>query len=486
MRQHVHASLSSGSRNTTRSRGTFRGTYRNSPYARIKPEGGFCFIPAMAVIATWWAYKARILGLVEVRVWLAFFEVVARRCDDRSNRFPDSVEHELATLVGVSETQVRTAVRRLVRTGFLLPTRTLSRWHTVPQSLVRDDGDCLDAAIRRVDNHRRLTPVPRRLLRFLSQASRPVLWATVVGHLLRCLYYRNGQCAPDGRCKASWIAERFEVDARNVKAARRELVELGVLIMEPTDQRSMNRWGPRVRFNLEWSGAAGRRRSPPRCDVNPRKSPPPYRNRELASRMGNQKPPRAPVGVHVRKSGWRVSMQDFESAASLNGLFSRLVATGACEAGESSRLNFFAAAARTKRLARRNPPGFLAALIRHRRWGFASCVDEDNGRVWLRQLREREPPTTLGPRLTVDSATSHPREGQPVHVAAVLQRVLGPECETASALGAVTQARFIRPLHARAAPAPTRSPCGTPAARVACKRRPCPSWRNGRANVSRR
>lgn len=473
MRQHVHASLSSGSRNTTRSRGALRGTYRNSPYARIKPEGGFCFIPAMALIATWWAYKARILGLVEVRVWLAFFEVVARRCEDRSNRFPDSVEHELATLVRVSETQVRTAIRRLIRTGFLLRTRTLSRWRAVPQSLVRDDGDGLDEAIRGVENHRRLVPVPRRLLRFLTRTTRPVLWATALGHLLRCLYYRNGKCAPDGRCKASWIAERLEVDARNVKAARRELSQLGVLIMEPTDQRSMNRWGPRVRFNLDWRDVAGEHRSPPRCDEKPRRLPPPYRNRELASRMGNQKPPRAPAGTHSRMARWRVSLPDLESAASLNGLFRRLVDAGACEAGELSRLNFFAAAARTKRLARSNPPGFLAALVRHRRWSFASCVDEDVGRTWLGQLSEREPLTILATRLKpVASAHRPARGGQPDHVAKILQRVIHRECETAPASHAPIQAsevryerlgakrRSVRPAHASSSGFSAGSPDG--------------------------
>lgn len=395
----------------------------------------------MAIIATWWAYKARILGLVEVRVWLAFFEVVARRCVDRSNRFPDSVEHELATLVQVSEAQVRTAIRRLVRTGFLLPKRTLSRWHTVPQSLVRDDGDGLNEAIRRVENHRRLVPVPRRLLRFLNRTSRPVLWATLLGHLLRCLYYRNGQCAPDGRCKASWIAERFEVDARNVKAARRELIDLGVLIMEPTDQRSMNRWGPRVRFNLEWVGTTVERRSPPRRDEKPRQSPPPYRNRELASRMGDQEPPPAPVGVHVRKARWRVSMQDFESAASLNGLFTRLVASGVCESGESARLNLFALAARTRRVARVNPSGLLATLVRRGLWHFATIGDEDTARRWLRGLNERK--TVSVGLLAVPSMTTVAREAkcssspEPTSAGEILRRIMPIRRDNSAALSGV-------------------------------------------------
>lgn len=425
MHQHTNGPLPSGSRNTIRSRGKARGTYRKSSYARTKPDGGFCFIPAMALIAMWWAYKARILGLVEVRVWLAFFEVVVRRCVDRPNRFPNSVEHELATLVGVSEAQVRTAMRRLLRSGFLLPVRTLSRWHTVPQSLIREDGDGLNEAIRGVENHRRLVPVPRRLLRFLTRTTRPVLWATALGHLLRCLYYRNGECAPDGRCKASWIAERFEVDVRNVKAARRELVELGVLIMEPTDQLSMNRWGPRVRFNLEWKGAMTERRPPPPNDEKGHGSPPPYKNRELASRMGNQKPPRVPIGVQSRNARWRVSKLDLESAASLNGLFARLVVAGACEPSESARLNFFAAAARTRRLAWSNPPGFLAALVRNRRWSFATSADEDVGRAWLRQLLEKRQRSNDAPRLNASIPRGHPcDEGEPIHVGAVLGRVL--------------------------------------------------------------
>jgi hypothetical protein len=426
MRQHAHAPPLGVAGNTTRSRETFRRTYRKSPYARIKPEGGFCFIPAMALIATWWAYKARILGLVEVRVWLAFFEVVARRCDDRSNRFPDSVEHELATLVGVSEAQARTAVRRLVRTGFLLPKRTLSRWHTVPRSLVRDDGVPLVAAIDRVENHRRLAPVPRRLLRFLTQTARPVLWATVLGHLLRCLYYRNGQCAPDGRCKASWIAERFEVDARNVKAARRELVKQGVLIMDPTDQRSMNRWGPLVRFNLEWRGVAVERPSPPRRAENPRRLPPPYRNRELASRMGNQKPP--PAAGACRVGRWRISESDLAAPGNLSQLYERLVGAGACPSGEAARLNFFALAARTRRVARVNAPGLLATLLRRRLWHFPTNADEDTARKWLRGLGHRTTPgvgaVTVGPGTTFKSTARGAAPAEPTSAGEILRRIL--------------------------------------------------------------
>ena len=54
-----------------------------------------------------------------------------------------------------------------------------------------------------------------------------LLLATTLGHLLRCMYYRDGRCCPDGRCKSSWIARTFGVDIRNVKAALEKSANLG-------------------------------------------------------------------------------------------------------------------------------------------------------------------------------------------------------------------------------------------------------------------
>lgn len=426
MEQQISARSYTLAENTRRNSRKVRGTFRESEYARTKPDGGFCFIPAMAIIAAWWAFRARFVTLVDLRVWLAFFEVVARRCGDRPNRSLKSVEHELIDLVDGSETQVRTSIRRLQRAGLLLPDRTTSRWYRLPEPPAAEEQQCLAAAIRGVENHRRQAPVPRRVIRYLCRATRPVLWATVLGHVLRCLYYRNGQCAPDGRCKASWVADVFKVDSRNVKAARRELVGLGLLIIEPTDQCSMNRWGPRVRVNLEWNGVSTRRRPPPlRADFT-RKLPPPNKYRELASRMENQKPCAA-AGARSRILGWRIVPSDLDSAGSLSVLFDRLVVSGACKAGEAARLSLFAAAARTRRVATRNPAGFLATLIRNKHWHFASHADEEVGRVWMRSLRQtswlpagiRDTPNTGQP-----PTARSPKPNEPSTAAEILTRLL--------------------------------------------------------------
>ncbi|MCG3126068.1 MAG: hypothetical protein CHACPFDD_00896 [Phycisphaerae bacterium] len=435
MKQQIGAWSYTPEEDTRRKGAKSRGTYRQSEYARTKPEGGFCFIPAMVIIGAWWAFRARFVTLGDLRVWLAFFEVVARRCGDRPNRSLNSVEHELIDLVDGSEAQVRTSIRRLERAGLLLRNRTTSRWYRLPEPPAADEQENLAATIRGVENHRRRAPVPRRVIRYLCRATRPVLWATVLGHVLRCLYYRNGQCAPDGRCKSSWVADVFEVDPRNVKAARRELVELGVLIMEPTDQRSMNRFGPRVRFNLEWNGVPACRRPPPPRPSFTAGSPPPKKDRELASRWEDQKPWPA-AGVRERSPRWRVAPSDLDSPNGLGKLFEQLVACGACKAGEAARLNLFAAAARTRRVATRNPAGFLAALVRWKHWDFASHADEEAGRAWLIELRKQR--YALGqvsePQTSRD--VSRPQSREPVRAANMLQAVLSST--TASA-------RFIAP-----------------------------------------
>jgi hypothetical protein len=97
-------------------------------------------------------------------------------------------------------------------------------------------------------------PVPRRLLRFLAQGCTRVLLATVLGHLFRCLYYRDGQCQPEGLCKASWIAEVFGVSERAIKTARRRLEAIGFLQRTETAQWLLNRYGQKMTINLHWAG----------------------------------------------------------------------------------------------------------------------------------------------------------------------------------------------------------------------------------------
>lgn len=362
---------------------------RKSEHARRKPDGGFCFIPAMALMRAWWAYRGKIIRLQDLRVWFACFEVVARRCDVAPDRFPRYTREEIHRLVGGRDAaNVQTAIRRLSNAGLLDWSERSIRVPPHGWDVERDSDPKWQRMVELVVNHRRKVPVPRRTLRFLASMSRPVSIATVLGHLLRCLYYRNGLCVPDGRCKASWVAETFGVDVRNVKAARLYLGEIEWLVVENSSQTALNRWGAAVRVNLAWNDKRGRGEngSPPPLGRKAVGSPLPRRNRKLSSRMKDQKPQTDPGAcMQARKPILRdVCIEDLKIPARLEVLFEEARRRGLTRDGEAARLCFHSAAAHALRVGRRNPPGLFVSIVRRGLWSFISAVDEEVARKLTR------------------------------------------------------------------------------------------------------
>lgn len=348
------------------------------------------FISATGLIAAWWAYKRRFIEFRDLRVWLACHELVARRCTLEKGRHPRFKPAELLPLVACkAEEHVRESLRRLIASG-------LMRWSERTIQFVQSTADItvgsseeLRQAVESVTNHRRKVPVPRRLLVWLACKKRPVLLATAIGHLLRCMYYRKGACRPDGRCKASWIAVTFGVDERNVKEARHELEapcgdKPGILIREYASQRQLNCNGPAIRFNLEWEA--------PRCKIPPlrvqstTKSPPPKRTGNSLSRDETQKPGSAgPNGVRKRTGQGRRHLvpEDLKSPARLLA-WARKGLTPTRLLSECEELRVLAAAAHACRVASRNPCGLFVSTLRGDRGCVISLADEDAGRATLR------------------------------------------------------------------------------------------------------
>ena len=92
---------------------------------------------------------------------------------------------------------------------------------------------------------------------------------------MRCLYYHNHRCISGGWCKASWIADVFRMDLRNIKAARKHLVTIGWLQMLDTPQTLCNRWGSYILVNLSWTRAAMEKTSQDDAQTPSSESPPP-------------------------------------------------------------------------------------------------------------------------------------------------------------------------------------------------------------------
>jgi hypothetical protein len=218
-----------------------------------KPRGGYRIITAAVLAAAWWAYRRKLIRLVDLRVWFAAHEMDARRCrvePDLPRRF--TIE-ELRNLTGLSPRRLKDSLRRLQAARLLSWSDSALGLPESPDDLPVDEPDNFGAFLNRIPNLDRKVPVPRRILRLLAGGARPALIATVLGHLIRGLYLKSGRCLGRGRVKASWIADTFGVSLRRVKQARHELIASGWLVPLDADQWALNRWGAHFRINLDWS-----------------------------------------------------------------------------------------------------------------------------------------------------------------------------------------------------------------------------------------
>jgi hypothetical protein len=198
-----------------------------------------------------------LIRLVDLRVYFAACEMVARRCN-RPAPLPSRYGlGELKRLTGLSPKRLRDSLRRLQAARLLAWSESAITFPASPGVVPLADRDGFRDFLDEVPNRRRLVPVPRRILRLLAGGARPALIATILGHLFRCLYFKGGQCQAVGRVKASWIADTFGIALRRVKQARQELIALGWLVPLPSRQWALNRWGALIRINLEWSRLDG-------------------------------------------------------------------------------------------------------------------------------------------------------------------------------------------------------------------------------------
>jgi hypothetical protein len=397
-----------------------------TPYLKLqakKPRGGFIFLTVQQLCLLWWAYRARLIQLRDFRVWFAAQEMTARRCQLDAGQVPAYTPGELHRLVGgVGGEHLRASLRRLETTGLLTWTSTTLTFATSPTDLrgVHDLAD-FHTMYHAIPNHYRRVPVPRQAIRLIAGGCRATVIATMLGHLLRCLYYRDHRCVSGGWCKASWIAEVFRIDLRNVKAARKHLVALGWLEILDTPPALCNRWGHYTRIHLSWTHATMEQAaqddartpasvSPPPPAFSTTESPPPTKEyREPLQEIKHQKPaphadlaPALPPRPHTApgfggpSAGIKKQAQadttkttpipstlrhivpdDLQDTARLLALFEQAQMQGLIGNSESERLTFLGLAEHAKVVGSSNPCGLFAELVRRQCWHFVTDSDED-------------------------------------------------------------------------------------------------------------
>jgi hypothetical protein len=412
----------------------------------IKPAGGFQFISVAQLCAVWEAYQSHRIHLSDIRLWCAAQEMVARRCLLTPGQQPMYRQEERQTLTGR-------------RVGGLLVLARLQQadlltWETTAVTFPSpriETNTALALMLKQIPNHHRRIPVPRRLLRFVAQGCPRVLLATILGHLFRCLYYRQGQCRAEGFCKASWIANVFGVSPRAVKTARQQLETLGFLQRIETPQWVRNRYGQKMTINLQWegraaavapSGASPHTLAPPPAEHNAPAAPPDS-DRKLLTETKHQKPassgssgvlstlfaqarecvrngttlveelspsPLPPVVLAaqphqvtttpVRPSSLpppcfpHILLPDLQDIDRLLMLYTQAVQTKVIGTAEADRLTFVALAQHVVHFHPKNPGGLFLQLLKHRRFTVITQAEEDLARQRLNTFLYTRPGTT--------------------------------------------------------------------------------------------
>jgi len=380
-----------------------------------KIAGGFVLVNVAGLVTAWRACQARPLGTGDFRAWLACRELEARRCGLVEGRVATYGVAELARLLGVSRKRARASVRRIEDAGLIEWSDSAIGFPDPPDDRAEDLDDTIGGG-------RGSVAIPRRMLRFLADGARPATIAAVLGLLLRCLSRRRSGWDGRGRCKASWIARTFGVSLRQVKAARRELIELGWIEAEDSGQWALNRWGRAFRIDLGWSGP-GATSAPPPTDPGSTSTPPDLQTGNPSGRLENQEPGRGPSGFSSKGQGGEdrtpttqrdpvpvmliaaqaspglcsgltaplpapgladVRVDDLKDTGRLLDLHQQAVARKSINAGEGDRLRFVAATEHALMIGDRNPAGLFAWVVREACWRYITAEAEDRARQRLR------------------------------------------------------------------------------------------------------
>lgn len=287
-------------------------------------------------------------------------------------------------------------MRRLQSVGLIIQSESTITFPDSPDQLHVDDLTGFWAMLETVGQRNRKIPVPRRTIRLIAGGARRAVTACMLGQLIRCMYYRKGECAAEGCCKASWIAEVFGVSERHVKAGRAHLRDIGWLIPLDSDHWHRQRWGGRAVINLAWSRPVpttdGVIETSPRPAQNDTETSPPESDNKLSSRLKNQKPDRpGPTGVcndqgSLKKPTMRhVVSEDLSNTDRLLRLFEAAQHEGLVTGSESDRLRFVAVAERARTVGTRNPCGLFVRLVRGELWHHITQDDEDAAHRRLKQ-----------------------------------------------------------------------------------------------------
>ncbi len=367
----------------------------------VHSQDGYKLISAEQLLGALDALNEREITFRAFRAFIGSFELLAiREAAERSNaksqmngqrRF---LRSELAHLLQAKEgTTLSRELRSLNATGLL--TFSESAIETCPAR----SGNLL--ALLGSRGGKRLIPVPRQVLKYLAQCTRPAVAKTVVAYLLRGLALeKSGKIRSAGTVKISWICKLCRISERAARAARAELIRLGWITKDTGSfQRKLNRDGAYFVIDAAW------RRVFKPAPLKPEKraqSAPPIEKQETPYGSKNQKPAtRAEAGVckanggksEERPSLRDIKLDDLRRLSRLRVLYAQATAAKWLTRSDANFRNFIAAAARATRVDG-DPVRVFVGIVRKALWHHLTIEDERRAIAALKREREKQDRTS--------------------------------------------------------------------------------------------
>jgi hypothetical protein len=227
-------------------------------------ESGYKIITPTEIGSCIAALNKKEISYRALRVYFACLALVAvreaakraRPCrGTRSRELSRYRVEELCGLTDLAERAVLRELRVLKRAGIL-------SFSESSISIAKEQGQeslTVTQALAGKRSCKRPVPIPRSVLRFLARSPKAVLGKTVLAYIFRGMSIdrRSGEVRGAGTVKASWIADVMGVSLRAAKAARKELIALGLISKDTGSfQRKLNRDGAYFRMTLSWKGSA--------------------------------------------------------------------------------------------------------------------------------------------------------------------------------------------------------------------------------------
>lgn len=349
-------------------------------------QDGFRLVRANQLLAALAALNSGEISFRALRVYLAGLESLAiREAADRSRRragnaSPRFHRSELAVRIGLGpEASVARELSLLRKAGLF----TFSETAIAVADGSLPDGDW--PALLAGRGARRLVPVPRQVLRFLSTSTKPALVKTVLAYLLRGLSLgADGMMRGKGTAKISWICALCRISERAARSARAELIRIGWISKDTGSvQRKLNRDGAYFVINIAWRRAV-KSFAPLRSRIRRQFAPLPERP-ETPSDLKDRKLAGAvdAGSCGKKKPNWKnIHTEDIRKPTRLRELYKQAAECGWVERSEAAWLNFAAAAVRANRV-----PGdsvrIFVGIVRRGLWHHVSAGDEDRARAVL-------------------------------------------------------------------------------------------------------